>query len=128
MTGGDGKHAPASPPLRVAGLTVPIRAEMRALYPPDWQQISLRIRTERANDRCECDGRCGGHEQACAAINREPHPITASRVILTVAHLDHNPANCADANLLAMCQRCHLRYDAEVHRQTRTARQSRPRT
>ena len=98
---------------------MPIRPEMRALYPPDWKQISIRIRTERAENRCECDGRCGGHDELCGAPNREPHPITASRVVLTVAHLDHDPTNSVDSNLLAMCQRCHLRYDADHHRQTR---------
>jgi hypothetical protein len=33
-------------------------------------------------------------------------------------HLDHHPPNVADDNLLAGCQRCHLAYDAEHHRQT----------
>lgn len=30
--------------------------------------------------------------------------------------LDHNPQNCADENLKALCQRCHLRYDIEHHK------------
>ena len=37
------------------------------------------------------------------------------RVILTVAHLDHDPSNNKDSNLKAMCQRCHLRYDKDQH-------------
>jgi 5-methylcytosine-specific restriction endonuclease McrA len=32
-----------------------------------------------------------------------------------VAHLDHDPANCAPENLRALCQRCHLRYDRFEH-------------
>ncbi|WP_209015751.1 hypothetical protein [Roseibium sp. RKSG952] len=44
-------------------------------------------------------------------------------MILTVAHLDHTPENCADANLMAMCQRCHLTYDAAHH--TENARHTR---
>jgi hypothetical protein len=36
-------------------------------------------------------------------------------IVLTVAHLDHNPENCDPANLKAMCQRCHNRYD-RAHR------------
>jgi hypothetical protein len=36
-------------------------------------------------------------------------------IVLTIAHLDHNPENCAPANLRAFCQRCHLRYDASEH-------------
>ena len=39
-------------------------------------------------------------------------------IVLTIAHLDHVPENCADENLRAWCQRCHLRYDAEHHKQT----------
>ncbi len=37
------------------------------------------------------------------------------KVILTTAHLDHIPENVADDNLVAMCQRCHLRYDRHEH-------------
>ena len=44
------------------------------------------------------------------------------KIVLTVAHLDHTPENCGDANLLAMCQRCHLRYDREHHAETRRSR------
>lgn len=49
------------------------------------------------------------------ADNGWPHPITGSTVVLTIAHLDHTPENCDPDNLLAMCQRCHLAYDAESH-------------
>ena len=37
-------------------------------------------------------------------------------VVLTVAHLDHTPENCADENLLHLCQQCHNRYDAPMRR------------
>jgi len=33
------------------------------------------------------------------------------RIVLTVAHLDHQPENCDRANLKALCQRCHNSYD-----------------
>jgi hypothetical protein len=52
-------------------------------------------------------------------------------VVLTVAHLgDPSPENCADDNLKAMCQRCHLRYDMPLHKQNaattrRAAKQTR---
>ena len=36
------------------------------------------------------------------------------RVVLTVAHLDHQPENCAPDNLRAWCQRCHNAYDAPM--------------
>lgn len=76
----------------------------RELYPANWRAISLAIR-ERAGWRCEF----------CGAAQGEPHPETGSRVVLTVAHLDHNPQNCAPDNLRALCQCCHLRYDAAEH-------------
>ncbi len=41
------------------------------------------------------------------------------KVVLTVAHLDHTPENCDDSNLLALCQRCHLRMDRDHHAETR---------
>lgn len=99
----------------------------RSLYPPDWPAISARIRHERAADRCECDGRCGsptctallGAVARCYARNGRPHPVTGSRVVLTVAHLDHALTDHSDGNLAAMCQACHLAYD-RPHRTPRT--------
>jgi len=44
--------------------------------------------------------------------NGKRHPITGSVVVLTIAHLDHQPKNCDDGNLRACCQRCHNTYDA----------------
>jgi len=85
---------------------MPIRPENKVRYPKNWRQISEYIRFERAQNRCE----------KCGAENYEPHPVTGSKVILTVAHLDHTPENCDPENLMAMCQLCHLRYDAHHHR------------
>lgn len=42
-----------------------------------------------------------------------PKPIV---IVLTVAHLDHQPENCRPENLAAMCQRHHLAYDHDHHR------------
>lgn len=96
---------------------MPIRPENRARYPKDWKEISKRIRVERSGGRCECAGECGQtHDDGrCDARNYCRHPHTDSLVVLTVAHLDHMPENCADDNLKAMCQRCHLRYDSKHH-------------
>lgn len=99
---------------------MPIRAENRHRYPANWPAISLNIRRDRAGWRCECAGQCGtGHPGRCHATNGKPHPVTGSRVVLTVAHLDHTPEHVDPANLVAMCQRCHLAYDREHHAQTR---------
>jgi len=87
---------------------MPIKPENKARYPDNWDEISARIRFERAKGICEF---CREAEHG------KPHPVTGSTVVLTTAHLDHRPENCADHNLAAMCQRCHLIYDAVHHRQ-----------
>jgi len=103
----------------------PISPSQRKRYPRDWPTISLRIRSERAGWFCECLGECGRHDGWCLERHGRPHSVTSSRVVLTVAHLDHTPENCDPDNLRAMCQRCHLAYDrhhhAETRRQTRGA-------
>lgn len=102
---------------------MPIRPENLARYPDDWDEISRRIRFERAGGRCECRGECGNPHDGgrCRAVHGEPAPGSGKIVVLTTAHLDHTPENVADENLLAMCQRCHLSYDADHHAETRRA-------
>lgn len=39
-------------------------------------------------------------------------------IVLTVAHLDHQPEHCTDDNLRAWCQRHHLAYDLVHHTTT----------
>jgi hypothetical protein len=34
---------------------------------------------------------------------------------LTTAHLDHNPANLEDSNIVSLCEHCHLKADAHHH-------------
>jgi hypothetical protein len=43
-------------------------------------------------------------------------------VLLTVAHLEHTPKNCAPENVRCWCQRCHNAYDAPVRAAGRKAR------
>ena len=102
-------------------------------YPPDWAEISRRIRFERAEGACECRGECG-HEHPGGRCNA-PHGVTIYRsrsnpavwrkepgkdfypvrIILTTAHLDHDRQHNIDDNLRALCQFCHLNHD-RLHR------------
>ena len=101
---------------------MPIRPEDKSRYPKDWKVISLRIRA-RSGGRCECQGECGLHPpnplpRRCVERHGEQAQFANGKVVLTVAHLgDPSPENCADDNLKAMCQRCHLRYDQPLHQQ-----------
>lgn len=100
---------------------MPIRPSEKARYPKDWKDISA-LRREIAEWRCECSGECGLHPWGrCVERHGKPAKFAKGKVILTVAHLDHQPENCADNNLKAMCQRCHLRYDREHHAETARA-------
>lgn len=100
---------------------MPIKPENRARYPANWKEVRAAI-LKRAGHCCEGSP---AHPD-CRAANYEPHPETGSLVVLTIAHLDHQPENNAPENLAAWCQRCHLQYDAEHHRinawKTRRAR------
>ena len=90
---------------------MPVSSDKQRLYPggslrsPEWQALRQRI-LKRAGHRCE--------QADCRAINYLHHPITGSRVILTIAHLDQDPANNDTANLAALCQYCHNRLDAPM--------------
>src|SRR6188768_3374798 len=99
---------------------MPIKPENLARYPRDWKLIRARI-LERARHRCEF---CEVPDRAWrnnvidtftidTSIAELWHRLgeSVTRIVLTIAHLDHTPENCADDNLRALCQRCHNRYD-----------------
>ncbi len=75
----------------------------QSLYPPDWPEIAF-------HEKCRAGWMC----EECGADCIDDHPST-QRNKLTVHHLDHNPANCAPENLIALCSICHLRRDARWH-------------
>lgn len=105
-------------------------------YPPNWKEIRAFI-LARAADCCE---ECGLRNHAIIfrykanpAKWREPHgcdlgesdpDVYPVKVVLTIAHLDHDETNHAvkDDRLKAMCQRCHLRYDADEKARRRKAK------
>ena len=89
-------------------------------YPKDWK---TRIRPDilkRANGRCELCGVANGSTiYRCSYIKTNYIGTieckTPVKVVLTVAHMDHDIQNNDYGNLKALCQRCHLRHDAEQH-------------
>ena len=119
-------------------------------YSPDWKLRSRFIRHYRARNKCERCGAPNGQwilrgewqggpawqnddgQIYCAETGRymgdnyvgeicTSEKTKAIRVVLTVAHLDHNVKNNSFFNLAALCQRCHLRHDAALHAQNAKA-------
>ena len=93
---------------------MPIRPENVDLYPDDWKEIRAEI-LERAGNQCEI----------CSVPNYAdvPRDKKSVRVVLTIAHLDHDPTNNGvlgdRPNLKALCQRCHNRWDVDHRKETR---------
>ncbi len=118
---------------------MPIKPENAARYPANWAEIREQT-LARAGYRCQWPG-CGARHHAVgywegeqfvqialrgdlASLNAEAadtaqrHQRKVILLVLTIAHLDHTPENCAPQNLRAWCQRHHLRYDVDHHRCT----------
>jgi hypothetical protein len=117
---------------------MPIRPELRPLYPPHWRELSRRVRFERAKGRCQNCGRPHLMKVRCLPDGRwfdersatwrdrrgrparwpdliETTLLRTTRVVLATAHLDCDPRNNRLRNLRAFCQRCHLVHDRPYH-------------
>ena len=126
----------------------------KSRYPSDWDEISRRIRFDRAGGKCEWCGAPNGKEIVRSSadparyivLDEETYgytwpdgqPIRMSeipdeydilrgvRVILTVHHKGiphedgapgdrHDKMDVREENLAALCQRCHLYADLDIH-------------
>lgn len=109
-------------------------------YPSDWKERRERI-LKRAKNKCESCGVKNGDfgyrdkegkfysakeiEDALSLrgydyffhelSNIDEEDDMPIKIVLTIAHLDHDEENhdVKDERLKALCQRCHLRYDAK---------------
>lgn len=118
---------------------MPIKPENKGKYPPNWKSEIRPAILERAENKCEFCGvvnhaigaRDGGgvwhDENSIHSMNNNdgwalwPDGFPAMvKIVLTIAHLDHDPTNNDPANLRALCQLCHNRYDV-AHRQANRA-------
>jgi hypothetical protein len=98
-------------------------------YPPDWGDISKRIR-DRAGNVCEeCGVPNGSHVTRAKGDRSQWTQVEAgkgTRIVLTVHHIgvDHadgtpgdprDKMDVRDENLIALCQACHLAADLDHH-------------
>ncbi len=117
---------------------MPIRADLRHYYQsPEWFAARDLCRA-RAGNKCQHCGIAGGvlTPRPCPECNAsgriEDAPLgddrcqqcggtgqRQSRAVLTVAHLNHNPADNSDANLACLCAACHLKHDRAHHASSR---------
>ena len=65
-------------------------------YPKNWKEIRMAVLLGQ-NNTC----------RFCPAENGRPHWLTLSKVVLTIAHLNHNVKDNRPYNLAGLCQRCH---------------------
>ena len=121
---------------------MPIRRELRSLYPPHWRALSAQVRFGRAGGRCQRCGRPHKVQLRCLPDGRwfderartwrdgrnrparwpdllEATRGRTTRVVLAAAHLNHDPTDNRLRNLHALCQRCHLLHDRTHHRAQR---------
>ena len=104
-------------------------------YPKDWK---TRIRPDilkRAENKCEFCGIANystGYRESDGSFKLESEIYEDDwdsiysekkliKIILTIAHLDHDINNNDYGNLKALCQRCHLNYDKEHHKKNSNA-------
>ena len=117
---------------------MPIRRELRDLYPANWRDLSRYVRFERGGSACQGCGRPHGTIVRCLPDGRwydlarqtwrdrrggsarwpdleQMIRLRTTRVVLAAAHLDHDPSNNRLRNLRSLCQRCHLIHDRPHH-------------
>ena len=72
-------------------------------YPYNWKELVFEV-LKKAENKCEL---CGIENYSTTKRN--------TKVVLTIHHIDRNKKNNKPVNLIALCQKCHLRLDLELH-------------
>ncbi|HMG38018.1 MAG TPA: hypothetical protein VK566_02445 [Nitrososphaeraceae archaeon] len=113
-----------------------MKKEHKKRYPDNWTYISAKIKYERAKLLCERCGLMDGEVIRRYKNGKYSRPTSTeiaevavwsklrnksilqgfkhyklTRIVLVVAHLDHNENNNIESNLLCLCQRCHFNHD-----------------
>ena len=84
-------------------------------YPSNWKtEIRPKI-LERENHCCKF---CGVVNQS-EVVRHNKNGMKLVKIILTIAHLNHDTTDNRDENLAALCQKCHLNYDLRHHLKNR---------
>jgi len=100
---------------------MPIRRDLKHHYQTDdwaWANAQVRIRAGGHCEWCGLKDRDIGYRLLGEWVSHpmdKPLPVNTwiVRIVLSVAHLDQNPANNDLSNLACLCQQCHNRHDAQ---------------
>lgn len=97
------------PQVEIVG--IPVRRQMasrtrKLTYPENWAPMASAAK-EKAGWKCEWCGIAQGTE--CIGLKGRPY-----KIMLTVHHPNGDTEN-PDALLVALCQTCHLKDDAQMH-------------
>jgi hypothetical protein len=99
-------------------------------YPDNWKWLSKQV-IKDANNKCEL---CYAPNKGVIVRNRntglypwtfpmviDEHNIDSklTLIVLTVHHINHDKKDNSKQNLIALCQKCHLRLDLAHHMKTR---------
>lgn len=104
-------------------------------YPENWKWLSKQI-IKDAGNRCELCYAPNGEtivrdknalhpwdhlpdKKYVEFMDKRKEKIT--KIVLTVHHIDSDKKNNTKQNLIALCQRCHLRLDLQKHMKNRRA-------
>lgn len=118
-------------------------------YPKNWKAIRAEV-LERAAHQCE---ECGvlnkevgqrgvngkwytekqingmNSDDGWSLFGHLPDPFRVVRIVLTISHTDHDVTNNGEPgnrpNLKALCQKCHLAHDHELHQANARATRNR---
>lgn len=106
------------------------------IYPREWRDIIRPAILKRADYKCEiCKAPNHTHIRRYSdntfniadefdIFLRQKGDKDVQYIILSISHKNHDISNNDYSNLQALCQRCHLNYDREYHKQVRLINQT----
>lgn len=94
-------------------------------YPKNWKWLSKQIIKREANRCGLCHVKNGENywrDDSGFPFASEMRGFNKVKIVLTVHHINYDPSDNREYNLIALCQRCHLRLDLPFKLKKRAGR------